>query len=186
VKWVRSPLKVLHWDLENRPLSYMGQDYTSGEITAIAASWSDQARVHVWLLGRHTQEEMIGGFLNLYEQADMVTGHNMRRHDLPVLSGAMLEFGFGRLPAKLCSDTYLDLVKRRHLSVSQESLAGTFGLPHPKEHMSQPLWREANRLTPQGLKHTRRRVAGDVRQHKQLRAHLLELGVLRDPKMWSA
>jgi hypothetical protein len=50
--------------------------------------------------------------------------------------------------------------------------------------MSQPDWREANRLTPAGLKETRRRVIGDVKQHKNLRDKLLEVGALGAPKMW--
>jgi hypothetical protein len=55
----------------------------------------------------------------------------------------------------------------------------------PKEHMSQPEWREANRLTPWGLKHTKRRVAGDVRQHKELRLRLQQGRMLKAPRVWS-
>jgi hypothetical protein len=50
--------------------------------------------------------------------------------------------------------------------------------------MSQPEWREANRLTPEGLKHTKRRVAGDVRQHKELRLRLQQTRMLKAPRVW--
>ena len=59
-----------------------------------------------------------------------------------------------------------------------------YGLERPKQHMSQPEWREANRLTPAGLKMTRQRAVADVQQHKQLRARLVEARALKPPKMW--
>ena len=50
--------------------------------------------------------------------------------------------------------------------------------------MSQVEWRAANRLTPEGLKLTEKRVIGDVVQHKALRAHLLKIGALQRETMW--
>ena len=178
------PLRWLDFDLENRPLSYMGSDFTSAEVTAIAASWVGEKRVRCWALGEATAEEMLRGFCALYEQADGVTGHYIRKHDLPILNGALLELGLPLLGSKLTSDTKLDLVRRKDLSASQESLGEMYGLSHPKEHMSQPQWRAANRLTPEGIRETKRRVKGDVRQHKSLRAKLIEAGALGPPKVW--
>jgi hypothetical protein len=178
------PLRVLDFDLENRPLAYLGFDYTTAEVTAIAASWEGSDRVWVKLLGRNTSEEMLGGFVALYDQADMVTGHYVRKHDLPVLNGALLELGMPPLKQKLVSDTKMDLADSRYLSLSQESLAAMFGLSHRKEHMNQTQWRDANRLTAKGLRETRRRVAGDVRQHKELRRKLIQVGVLGPPRLW--
>lgn len=177
-------LRVLDFDLENRPLSYAGSDWTTAEVTAIAASWLGQERVHCWALGEVDTEEMLTRFVSLYNEADCVTGHFIRKHDLPILNGALLEAGLPLLSAKLTSDTYLDLTRRKDLSASQESLGEMFGVTHPKEHMSQPQWRKANRLTPEGIRETKRRVRGDVRQHKLLRAHLLSIGALKPPKTW--
>lgn len=177
-------LRILDFDSECRPLAYLGQDYTSGEVTAIAASWVGEDKVWVRLLGRHTPEEMLGGFLDLYNQADIVTGHFIRGHDLPVINGALLEHGLPMLGSKMTSDTYKDINKAKYLSLSQESLGAMYGLSHRKEHMNQPQWRKANRLTPSGLKETRRRVAGDVRQHKELRLKLIEAGALKAPRRW--
>jgi hypothetical protein len=84
----------------------------------------------------------------------------------------------------LTIDTYSDLRKRKDLSASQESLGRMYGLGWQKEHMSQPEWREANRLTPLGLKETKRRVRGDVRQHKELRLKLQKHGMLKAPRVW--
>lgn len=50
--------------------------------------------------------------------------------------------------------------------------------------MSQPAWREANRLTPDGVALTKKRVIDDVVQHRALRAKLIERGVLKPPSVW--
>ena len=57
-------------------------------------------------------------------------------------------------------------------------------IPAPKVHMTQAMWREANRLTPEGLRFTEQRVAGDVRQHMQMRLALLKRGLLKSAKVW--
>lgn len=178
------PLRILDFDLENRPLSYLGNDFTTDEITAIACSWNGDDAVHTWLLGEVTLREMVEGFLEFYESADIVTGHYIRRHDLPQLVAACMELGLPPLSPKLTSDTKLDLVRRKGISASQENLSHMFGLGYPKEHMSQIDWRIANRLTPEGLARTRERVEGDVRQHKELRSYLIRAGFLGPPKVW--
>ncbi len=164
----------------------MGDDYTSGEITAIAACWHSRPRtMRVWLLGELEPWDMLESFRAMYDAADMVTGHYIRAHDLPVISGAMVEFGLPPLMSKLTSDTKLDLVKHKYLSASQENLGEVFGLSAPKVHMSNAKWREANRLTKPGLALTRARAAGDVLQHMQLRDILVARNLLGPPKQWT-
>ena len=186
LRWTEgSAFRWLDFDLENRPLSYAGNDWTTAEVTAIAWSWCDQKTVHCRALGEVSMKEMLTTFLVAYNAADGVTGHYIRKHDLPILNGALLEAKLPHLEAKLTCDTCLDLVKKKDMSASQESLGAMYGTSHRKEHMSQPDWREANRLTPAGLKETRRRVIGDVKQHRALREKLLEAGVLGPPRVWS-
>lgn len=177
-------LKILDFDIENRPLSYWFGDVTTSEITAIAWSWVGQKTVYVKLLGRDSAEEMLGYFTQAYDEADMVTGHYIRRHDLPIINGALTELGLGTLGEKLTSDTKLDLAKRWGLPATQEYLAAALGVEAPKIGMSQPDWRDANRLTPDGIKLTKERVVGDVIQHKALRVRLHEEGLLKEPKVW--
>jgi hypothetical protein len=177
-------LRILDFDIENRPLSYLGMDFTTSEITAIAASFEGEDTIHTFLLGDMTVVEMLDAFRELYDAADIVTGHYIRRHDLPILNGAMLEMERPPLGPTLASDTKTDLKIAKGVSKSQESLAAMYGLPAPKIHMTNPMWREANRLTPEGLALTRERVEGDIVQHKQLRARLLAAGVLRAPTLW--
>ena len=183
--WVeRATLKILDFDIENRPLSYWTPDRPSAEVTAIAWSWIDKSFVDCALLGELDLPDVLEAFVKAYDEADVVTGHFIRRHDLPIVNGALIELGMKPLDRKLASDTRLDLMRLKDLPVSQEALAEYMGVKSPKIHMPQPAWREANRLTPEGLEKTRKRVVGDVKQHKEMRAELLRRGLLKPPKMW--
>lgn len=185
---VSRQLRVLDFDIENRPLTYLGNDFTTAEITAIAASWGLDQPTEVVLLGDVDGyvdgEKILDWFVELYDQADIVTGHYIKRHDLPIINGALLELGKAPLGPKLVSDTKVDLLYRAGVSASQESLAAMLGVPAPKIHMTQADWREGNRLTPKGLEATQKRVVGDVRQHMLMRKALIERGWLRPPSMW--
>lgn len=180
-------LRVLDFDIENRPLSYWLDDRPTADVTAIAWSWigSRQVDVAVQSLDDTSTGDMLAEFAEVYMAADVVTGHYIRRHDLPILNGAMVEFGFLPLDGKLASDTKMDLYRWKDLPQSQEYLSAMFGLSRPKHHMSQHEWREANRLTPSGIELTKQRVVKDVQQHKQLRAHLIGAGALGPPQLWS-
>jgi hypothetical protein len=181
------PMRVLDFDIENRPLSYLGADFTTAEVTAIAWAWTDAPQdVTVHLLGETALPVILSRFRVAFDAADLVTGHYIRGHDLPMVNGALMECGMPALGDKLVCDTKIDLMRSKGLSLSQESLGAMFRLEHAKESMNQSLWRAANRLTPEGLAEVRRRVVGDVQQHIELRAKLLELGYLTAPRIWKS
>lgn len=185
VEVTRVRLRVLDFDIENRPLSYLGPDFTTAEITAIAWQFIGEPKSLMCVaLGELALQDMLQLFCEVYDQADVVTGHYIRKHDLPVINGALLEVGLPSLKPKLAQDTKLDLGQMKYLSASQESLAGTLGVKAPKVHMTQPGWREANRLTPEGIAKTKKRVMGDVKQHIQMRAKLIQRGLLGPPQEW--
>lgn len=190
-------MRILDFDIECRPLSYLGSDFTTGEVTGIAAAWIVGGRARgakSWLLGDFeigdTLEEqaftMLDGFVSMYDKADMVTGHFIRGYDLPVLNGMLLDNGWSPLTSKLSHDTKNDLKKRKYVSASQENLAAALGIPRPKIHMNQQMWREANRLGREGIALTGKRVVGDVRQHVQMREELLRREWLDKPKIWKS
>ena len=177
-------LKILDFDIENRPLTYWA-DRPSAEITAIASCWSDDIHsMEVKLLGRDDPKEMLEHFVDRYNEADIVTGHYIRRHDLPIINGALMEYGLAPLKSKLTTDTRLDLIKKGDLPATQEYLSELLGLPVSKVHVTQHDWREANRLTARGLEITEKRVAGDVLQHILLRRKMIDAKLLGSPKMW--
>lgn len=177
--------RILDFDIENRPLGYLGEGFTTAEITAIAACFHGEPKTMAcWLLGRDEPVAMLEGFRKMYDAADMVTGHYIRNHDLPIINAAMMEYDLPCLGDKLTSDTKNDLVRRKDLSASQENLAGMFKLPIGKAHMSNNDWRKANRLSLDGLALTRARATGDVKQHIQLYRKLVERNLLKPPRVW--
>lgn len=183
---VKSTFRILDFDVECRPLSWYAGDFVTKEITAIAAAFVDEPR-EVWysLLGEQSPEQMLKGFLELYNEAGMVTGHYIRGYDLPIVNGSLLEYGFEPLEAKLSHDTKLDMIKRQGMSNSQENIAAMLELEADKIGMTQEDWRSANRLTPEGLEKTKKRVVGDVIQHIEMRQAMLDRGMLGKPKLWS-
>jgi hypothetical protein len=181
------PLRILDFDIENRPLSYLGSDFTTGEVTAISWAWTDKPDdVTVHLLGETDLRDILRAFCAVYDQADMVTGHYIIGHDLPMLNGALMECQLPALGDKLVSDTKIHLIRSKGISCSQESLGAMFRLDHAKVQMNQSKWRAANRLTPEGLALVRERVTGDVKQHMAMRKELDALGYLGPAKVWKS
>ena len=179
------PMRILDFDVEARPLHWISGDFVSKEITAMAWAWTDTPEaVTCYLLGETEPEDMLRAFLDVYNQADMVTGHFIRGYDLPMVNGSLTEYGLPVLGNKLTQDTKIDLVRRQGLSSSQKNLGAMLNLQHPKVDMDQSKWRDANRLTPEGRQLARQRVIGDVQQHIEMRSKLLALGYLGAPVLW--
>ncbi len=186
--------RILAFDIENRPLSYWIPDRPTAEITSIAACWVDQPEtMMVWLLrpaftdAEHAGQmrTMLTGFKAMYDQADMVTGHYITRHDLPIINAGLIEWGLPILGQKMVQDTKTQLVKFADIPKTQENLSDLMAIFAEKVHMKQSSWRTANRLTVEGLAATEARVKGDVIQHQELRKGLLGRGLLHAPRVWS-
>lgn len=191
------PTRVLNFDLENRPLAYWYDGETTSEITAFAWKWLGEDTVQTMLLGPYGRYETGGGkrlpakrafsvFRDVLAQADMVVGHNIRRHDLPMFNAGLLRLELEPLGELRTQDTCRDLPRRRGLSYSLENMAEMYGLEGEKVSMSQPKWEDANRLTRTGLEKTWKRVVGDVWLQERLHAKLLSLGLLKPPRKWSS
>jgi hypothetical protein len=178
-------IRILNFDIENRPLSYWLNDTPTAEITAIASCWTgDFSSMEVLLLGALELEEILSRFVERYNEADMVVGHYIRKHDLPTINGALLEMGLPQLSPKLTCDTKLDMYKKANIPASQEYLAALLKTPIQKIHMTQHDWREANRLTPEGRIKASERCAGDVYTNMLMREKMLKLNLLKSPKVW--
>ncbi len=182
---VKSTFTILDFDIEARPLSYLGKDFTTKEVTAIACKViGDDSEVKVWALGEFSTEDMLQGFVEEYNKAGMVTGHYIRGYDLSTLNMALIECGLNPLTKKLTHDTWGDLIRQQGFSKSQENLGDMLGIERPKVGMSQSDWRSANRLTAGGIIKTKERVIGDVLQHIELRQELINRKLLGKPRVW--
>ena len=182
---VAARLRVLDFDTECRPMHY-SEWRAESQITGIAWSWvgSDVVDCVVLEQDLSNESEMLSEFLAAYAAADIVTGHYIRKHDLPLLNDHVIHAGYPPLRPTLTSDTQQDMTRVKGLGKSQENLAVTFGLDAEKHHMTGAQWRVANTLTAVGQAGTRKRVVDDVLQHKQLRRELIRRGLLKSPRLW--
>lgn len=186
MRWTEGrKLRVLDFDTECRPMHY-SEWRDESQITAIAWGWVGRAKVEDEVLEQDLSnaETMLDRFLDAYHEADLVTGHYIERHDLPLLNDHCLRFGKPLLGPKLSQDTKTLLPRVRGLGLSQENLATLFDLDEKKHHMNGRRWAISNTLSPEGQREARTRVVSDVKQHKALRSRLLEAGALGPPKVW--
>jgi hypothetical protein len=197
----KRPERYLCFDLENRPLAYWYDGETTSEITAFGWKWSDEDVVYTMLLTREgtfqwdrsDDSESVwfkdkGAYLHFCDElkkADVVYGHNIRRHDLPMLNASLLRRQLPLLPSLVTSDTLKDYPRRKGLSASLENLAAMYGLEGEKKIMRQPDWETANRLSPDGMELARERVASDVLLQESLRKKLIELNLLKPSRRWN-
>ena len=193
---VAAKRRLLCIDLENRPLAYWYDGNPTSQITAFGWKWSDERRPHTLLLQPdgswvddagipESTERAYQVFTAELACAGLVFGHNIRRHDLPMLNAWLMRQGLPLLRPMLTCDTYKDLPRTAGVSRSLENMAAMYGLPGSKVRMTQPDWEQANQLQPLGVDKARRRVAGDVVLQERLRKRLLELRLLRTPRVWA-
>jgi hypothetical protein len=188
---VDEQLNVLDFDIETRKIGFhdAGRFKPGGAEPVIIAMSLNGEKPVTYSLGSLWDEGdmqlMLGKFLQAWDAADVVTGHYVRKFDIPILQGALFEFGFPLLDQKLVSDTKTDLVDIAAMSLSQENLSSLHYLEESKFHMNDNWWRKVARLQPEGLKLAKERVVKDVIQHQALRAALNESGALRPPSLWT-
>lgn len=157
------------------------------QITAYAWSWFGSGKVHSRALKQDlsNEKEILVEFMRQVEKADIVVGHYLRQHDLPLINDHCARLGIPGIDHVLVQDTKCDLLKVKGLGLSQENLALEFELTSEKHGMSGALWRRANTLSPEGTKSSLQRVVSDVRQNMELRDELLRRGLLSPPRIWS-
>jgi hypothetical protein len=156
------------------------------QITAIGWGWVGSSVVKHEVLNQDlsNEREMLARFLEDYAACDVIAGHYITRHDLPLLVDHCMRFGWSLPEPKLAQDTKTLMPRVRSLGLSQDNLAALFELDEKKQQMVGRRWAVANTLSPEGRELAAKRVAGDVRQHKALRAKLAECGYLKPPRIW--
>lgn len=175
------PRRTLVFDIENRPLSYW-YDRPTAEVTVIAYKWFDEPKTHVLMQDVDVPvRKILEDFRPVYDEAELVIGHNIRSHDLPILDGAYREAGLPGLTEIQTIDTYRQLANYKDIPKSLEYLADLLGAPYEKFHMTQHSWRQANRFASKGLQLARQRCAVDVQVSEWVYKKVTELGWLTKP-----
>ena len=189
LNYAERELRVLDFDIEAQPGAWFGGDFVTKRVLAIAACWvvdgkATEVECRTRYGGKGTTIKMLKWFKELYDEADIVTGHFIRGYDLPGLQGAMIRYQLPLLGQKMTQDTKLDMVKASGISKSQENLGALYELEHPKVPMTTVDWEHAGDLSKAGLELVRGRAIGDVIQHVELREKMIECGSLGDPRIW--
>lgn len=156
-------------------------------MTAIAWSWLDEDKVTCRTLVDYAKtvpdflqvlftgcRPLLAEFVEVYNQADIVTGHNINRFDVPAINAELMRLMLPPLQDKPRIDTMKLKAKARGFKKAQDVMAATFGLTAEKKALNWAEWKQAY-ATP-GWPVIRERCAGDVVQHKQLLRKLLEMG----------
>jgi DNA polymerase elongation subunit (family B) len=172
--------RILDFDIECVAAGFADPNWVPVTVTAYAYSWVDEDDITVDALPvRHFYNaRMRARFLrplwDALNEADVLTGHNILRFDLPVLDGEALKLGLPRLPRKQVQDTIS--LRRIRAKKGQDVLAHVFGVVDEKLPLNWAQWEAA--YGEKTLATVKDRVAGDVRQHKALRLAMLEHGWL--------
>jgi hypothetical protein len=160
--------RILDFDIETVAAGFADPEWVPQKITCVAWSWIDSDVVEsrvcgpAGLFGKPwLRAKMLKPLLDAFAEADMVTGHNIRRFDLPVIQ-AEVSKGFKK---------------------GQDNLESLFGTQQQKLALNWQEWQDA--YDEDGWKTIRDRAETDVVGHKQIRAELIELGYLKEPRIWS-
>jgi DNA polymerase elongation subunit (family B) len=179
--------RVLDFDLETVAAGFADPDWVPQTITAWAYCWIGGNHVEVATLKVADREDIdarrqfLEPLLDVIRQADVVTGHNILRFDLPVLNADLMRVGLEPLNPVLAQDT-MRLPKSKGFKKGQDVLSGLLGVQSEKLPLNWWEWQRAYADPDHAL--IRERVVGDVIQHMQLREAMRERGWLTAPRMW--
>ena len=189
-------LRILDFDFESKPL-WFWYDKPTAVITSLSTMWiaggdiqHDTLATEIAPLG--TRDEYTTWLLKtamLFESADMLTGHNIDRFDLPLLQAQLMRMGEDTLKSMRTQDT-MRLPKKRDMSASQESLINyhelkptcPIGMPIYKNHLSIPQWEDAAMGWNDEV--LIERPMSDVHGHAHLRQVLIDKGYLAASRVW--
>jgi len=124
---------------------------------------------------------MIKKFLREYQQADIVTGHNILKFDLPVLNAECMRVGLPKLRGVYAQDT-MRFPKSKGFKKGMDNVAGLLGTEEHKHAMDWQQWEDA--YAEPGWPEVIERCTSDVRMHMQMREKMSDRGWLKGPVYW--
>ena len=181
-------LRILDFDLETVAAGFADPEWVPQKITCVAWSWIGEEEVFSRIatsegLFRRPERrrKMLVPLLEAIGEADMLTGHNLLRFDLPVLNSECLRLGLRPLDSVLVQDT-MRLVKTKGFKKGQDNIVTLTKVPIPKLSLSWQEWQEA--YEEKGWATVVERCVTDVKGHKLMRQEMLDRGWLKEPTRW--
>ena len=177
--------RILTLDVECKPGHWIGGDYVSKILTAVAWQWDGEEKTVCLTHYGYDPGTLAARLAWEIRKADVVTGHYIRGFDLPLISGQLLVAGLPSLPPVWTLDTKLDLKKAHGRSLSQKNLSALLGIDAPKIDVTLAEWEAFNSKVDGAEARGIERVTGDVQQHREMRYKLVSLGWLGSGRLWT-
>jgi len=181
-------MRILDFDMESLAAGFADPAWVPQKITCIAWSWLGYDAVNSVIstqMGFFIPEiraAMLEQFMPIYEQADMVTGHNLLRHDLPLLNAECMRLGLAKPKAKLVLDT-MRLGKTKGFKKGQDNIGGLLKTQQEKQAMDYQAWEYA--YEDPTWQRVIDRAESDVVMHKEIVSKMRERGWLKAPVVWN-
>jgi DNA polymerase elongation subunit (family B) len=182
--------RILDFDIETIAAGFADPDWVPQKITCVAWSWIGTDTVESRICGPsgifgkpECRARMLAPLLAAIRAADMVTGHNIERFDLPIVNAEAMRLGLEPVRSVLVQDT-MRMVRAKGFKKGQDTLGTMHRIPAEKLALDWQAWQDA--YDEPGWLTVRERCESDVAMHKQLRLAQLEAGHLKPPRRWSA
>ncbi len=196
------PQRILDFDVETVAAGFADPDWVPQKITCVAWSWFGSDEVESRICGPlgffgmpELRAEMLRPLLAEIARADLVTGHNIGRFDLPVINAECMRLGLEPIRSVKIHDT-IKLVRGKGFKKGQDVLARLYRVNGEKLQLDWQAWQEAYDeidvdalIDPESSlamwPTIRDRCVSDVAMHKDLYAELLARDLLKPRRVWS-
>lgn len=182
--------RILDFDIETVAAGFADPDWVPQKVTCVAWSWVGSDVVESRICGPRgifgqpkNRRVMLMPLLEAISEADMVTGHNLERFDLPVVNAECMRLGLTPIASVLVQDT-MRMYRAKGFKKGQDNLGRLFKLENEKMALDWQGWQDG--YDEDGWATIRQRAESDVLMHKELRLEMLRRDLLRSPRLWRA
>ena len=181
--------RILDFDLETIAAGFADPDWVPQKITCVAWSWIGSDEVESRVCGPEgifgdpsARAKMLKPLLIEIAKADVLTGHNIGRFDLPIVNAECMRLNLEPIRRVRIQDT-MRLVRSKGFKKGQDNIASLFRVPEQKLDLNWQEWQDAYDEDGWGM--IRRRCESDVISHKQIREKLLEADLVKATRWWN-
>jgi hypothetical protein len=181
-------LRVLDFDCETVAAGFADPAWVPQKITCVAWSWIGSNQVESLicrpegLFGKPVlRKAMLDALLEQIAEADILTGHNIERFDLPAINAEAMRLGLDPIREVVVHDT-MRVYRSKGFKKGQDNLGRLLRVPAEKQTMDWQHWQDA--YDQDGWGEIRSRAESDVVMHKQIRQEMIDRGILKPPRKW--
>lgn len=184
----RGPTRILDFDVETVAAGFADPQWVPQKITCVAWSWIGDDKTEsrictpLGLFGKPgVRREMLAYLLEQIRSAEMITGHNIERFDLPVINAECMRLRLEPIRSVLVQDT-MRMYRSTGFKKGLDNLECLFKTNTQKMSLNWQEWQDA--YDEDGWTDIRRRCESDVAGHKEVRQKLIDARFLRSPRFW--